>query len=388
MFELVKKRFINNYQDVDNPKVREQYGVVCSILSIICNLIMVFFKLLFGTLVNSVSIVADGYNNLSDLGSNMATLFGFKLSNKHPDTDHPYGHGRFEYITGLIIAFLILLVGLTSLRESFVKIFNPEKVNFSVYALIVLVVSIGIKFWMASFNKKVGNLINSTSLKAASQDCLNDVLTTFATLIALLLSLVTSLPVDGIIGFVVSVIVLKGGYEIAKETIDPLLGQAPDKNLVKEIQDFVLSNSKILGIHDLVVHDYGPGRRYMSLHCEVAANENIIDVHEQIDFIENTILEKYNILTTIHVDPIDCHDEKTNILREKVIEIVKGINKAYSIHDFRIISCSVSTRLMFDVLLPVGDDSDIEEIKKQIEEKVKQIDKNYLCVIRVENAFL
>jgi len=326
MFQFIVKKFIKNYQDTTLPHVRASYGTVCSILSIICNGLMVVFKLFFGFLTNSVAIQADGFNNLSDMGSNLATLFGFKLAGKHPDADHPYGHGRYEYITGLIISFLIFLVAFSSLKESFLKFIQPELLHFQTGAVIVLVISILIKFWMASFNKKAGQLIDSTSLRAAAQDSLNDVITTLATLISLCLSLVIDWPIDGIIGTIVSLFVLKSGIDIFKETVDPLLGQSPDKELIDQIYDYVMSFDKVMGIHDFMLHDYGPGRQYMTFHAEVSCHEDMMEIHDQIDLIERELLEKFHVLTTIHMDPIDMDDHLTNELREIVKKIVTQIN--------------------------------------------------------------
>ena len=241
MLNILIKKYIKNYEDVNHKDTKEAYGVLASILSIILNLLMVIFKLCFGFITHSISMIADGLNNLSDMGSNLATFFGFKLANKHPDSEHPYGHGRIEYIVGMVIAFLIFYVGFTSLSDSIKKIFNPVKLNFSIYAVIVLLVSILIKLYMAYFNQKIGNLINSISLKAASRDSLNDVLVTCASLASLLLSLVSDLPFDGIIGSIVSLLVIKSGIDIFKSTMDPLLGQSPDKELVKAIETYVLS---------------------------------------------------------------------------------------------------------------------------------------------------
>lgn len=388
MFTLIAKKVIKNYKDTTHPDVREKYGILCSILSIFCNGFMVVFKLLFGFITNSVAIQADGFNNLSDMGSNLATLFGFKMAGKHPDSDHPYGHGRYEYITGLIIAFLILLVAFSSLQESVMKIMNPEKLNFQVGAVIVLMISILMKLWMASFNKSAGQLIESTSLKAAAQDSLNDVLTTFATLISLCFALFTDLPVDGVIGAVVSLFVLKSGIDIFRDTVDPLLGQAPDKDLVDEIYKYVMSFDKVIGIHDFMMHDYGPGRKYMTFHAEVDSRENIMEIHDEIDLIERELLEKFNILTTIHMDPIDMDDELTNQLRKKVKQIVLQINESYSIHDFRIVSGPTHTNLIFDVLIPADDEIAHKILKTEIEKKVKELNSAYFCVIQIDHAFI
>lgn len=388
MFQYIIKKFIHNYEDVHDPQVRKQYGTICSILSIICNAFMVVFKLFVGFMTKSVAIQADGLNNLSDMGSNLATLFGFKLAGKHPDSDHPYGHGRYEYITGLIIAFLILLVAFSSIKESVVKIIEPQKVYFQISAVIVLGVSILIKLWMASFNTSASRLIDSTSLKAAGQDSLNDVLTTLATLVSLCLSLVTDFPLDGIMGAIVSLFVLKSGIDIFKDTVDPLLGQAPNKELVDEIYEFVMGYDKVMGIHDFMMHDYGPGRQYMTFHAEVDCREDMMVIHDQIDLIERELLEKFDILTTIHMDPIDMNDELTNELREKVRLIVNNCHESYSIHDFRIVSGPTHTNLIFDVLIPAGDEISHHELKTQIENEVKKLSPSYFCVIQIDHSFV
>lgn len=388
MFQFIVKKFIKNYQDTTLPHVRASYGTVCSILSIICNGVMVVFKLVFGFLTNSVAIQADGFNNLSDMGSNLATLFGFKLAGKHPDADHPYGHGRYEYITGLIISFLIFLVAFSSLKESFLKFIQPELLHFQIGAVIVLVISILIKFWMASFNKKAGQLIDSTSLRAAAQDSLNDVITTLATLISLCLSLVIDWPIDGIIGTIVSLFVLKSGIDIFKETVDPLLGQSPDKELIDQIYDYVMSFDKVMGIHDFMLHDYGPGRQYMTFHAEVSCHEDMMEIHDQIDLIERELLEKFHVLTTIHMDPIDMDDHLTNELREIVKKIVTQINHQYSIHDFRIVNGPTHTNLIFDVLIPADDCIKHKDLKQLIQSKVKEVNSQYFCVIQIDHAFI
>lgn len=388
MFELIVKKYIKNYEDITDNDVREKYGVLCSILSIICNLIMTVFKMIFGYLTNSVAIIADGLNNLSDMGSNLATLFGFKLANKHPDSEHPYGHGRIEYIVGMIISFLILFVGFNSLSESINKFISKEEVTFSLTAIIVLIVSILMKLWMSYFNKKTGKLLDSTSLLAAGQDSLNDVMTTGATLVSMLLVLVSDLPFDAIIGAIVSLLVLKSGVEIFKSTMDPLLGMAPDKELVKEIENFTKSFDVVEGIHDLMMHDYGPSRRYMTLHVEVNSNADIMKVHDQIDNIEREILKKFNILTTIHMDPIDCDDKHTNELKKIVLKVVKDINPEYNIHDFRMVSGITHTNLIFDVLLPSNDTSEHEVVRSEIINRIKAINQNYYCVIEIEHSYV
>ncbi|MCI9131305.1 cation diffusion facilitator family transporter [Thomasclavelia cocleata] len=388
MFKILAKKFIKNNTEFNNPKVREQYGTLCSIISIVCNIVLVIFKLTMGAITHSIAIQADGLNNLSDVGSNLASLFGFKLANKHPDIEHPYGHGRIEYVAGLIIAFLILLVGFQALRDSVFKIIAPEKVTFTIVAVIILIVSILIKLWMAVFNRYASKKINSATLLAASQDSLNDVLATLATLISLILSLYTDLPVDGIMGAVVSIIVLKAGIEIFKDTVNPLLGMAPDKELIKELEEYILSYPEALGIHDLMMHDYGPGRKFLTLHVEVDCNDNIMATHDAMDRIERAVLGKYHILTTIHMDPIDSSDILTNELKEIVIGVVKEINDEYSIHDFRIVSGPTHTNLIFDVLIPSNDQIKHTILKEQINQRLKAIDPSYFTVMQIEHSFV
>lgn len=388
MFNRLLKSYIPNYEDVQNAEVREKYGVFCSVISIICNAIMVVFKLVFGTITGSVAIIADGYNNLSDMGSNMATLFGFKLASKHPDAHHPYGHGRIEYIVGMIISFLVLFVGITSLKEGVIKIFNPQEVTFTMAAVVALIVSILLKFWMGHFNRKIGKRIDSTSLIAASKDSYNDVLLTSATLVSLILSLSSDLPFDGIIGSVVSLLVIKAGVEIFEDTLNPLLGMAPDKKQVAEIIEFVKGFDCVIGVHDIMMHDYGPGRRYMSLHVEVDANEDFMKVHDQVDLIERDILELYNILTTIHMDPINLDDELTRHYYLIVDKIVKTYNEKYSIHDFRLVSGPSHTNLIFDVVLPIGDESSHLEVEEYIKKEIAKVDKNVYIAMQIEHSFI
>lgn len=388
MFNFIIKTFIKDYLNITSKTVREQYGILCSILSIVSNIIMVVFKLLVGFMINSISLQADGFNNLSDVGSNLATLFGFKLASKHPDSDHPYGHGRYEYIAGLIISFLIIMVAFSLFKESLIKILNPSKIIFQWSAVIVIVVSIAIKLWMYYFNTRTGNLIDSTSLKAAGKDSLNDVITTSSALLSLICSLFTDLPIDGIMGLFVSIFVLKSGIDIFKDTVNPLLGMAPDKELVLEIQKFVREYDKVVGIHDFMMHDYGPGRKYLTLHVEVDSHEDMVEVHEQIDTIERDILKEFKILTTIHYDPIDIHDEKTLLLKQQIIDIVKEINEEYTIHDFRVVYGKTKANLIFDVVVPSYDTTKHSIIRKRIDKKVRLLNENYNCIMQVEHSFI
>ncbi len=388
MFDWFLKKTIPHYDEVESPKVRERYGIVSSILSIVLNAIMVIFKITFGYLSGSVAISADGLNNLSDMGSNLATLFGFKLSNKHPDSEHPYGHGRIEYIVGMIIAFLILYVGLNAFKDALDQIIAPTPVIFSYAALIALIISILIKLAMGFFNRYCANKISSPSLLAASQDSFNDVLSTSATLIALVASLFSDLPFDGIIGLLVAILVLKSGIEIFKNTMDPLLGQAPDKEMVSSVVSFIKSFKVTKGIHDLMMHDYGPGRKYMSVHVEVDSKEDVMKIHDEIDVIERELLEKFNILTTIHMDPIVIGDPRVDELKLKVAKAVKEVNDNYTIHDFRMVEGISHTNLIFDVVLPSSDTSDHEMIRQKIDAKIKDLDPKFCTVIQIEHTYL
>lgn len=388
MLDEMIKHFVKDYENVENGAVRERYGIFASIISILCNLFLCAFKLLVGGISRSVSIQADAFNNLSDAGSNIATLFGFKLANKHPDIDHPYGHGRIEYITGMIIAFLILLVAFTSFKESITKMIHPEPVIFSVVTLTVLIGSILVKLWMGYFNKYIGKKIDSASLIAASQDSINDVISTLATVISVVFAYFSDFPLDGFMGFLVSIFVFRAGLEVLSDTMSPLLGQAPSANLVKDIHDFVMSYDGILGVHDMIVHDYGPSRLFVTLHAEVPADADILETHDQIDLIEREMNEKFGCLTTIHMDPVDINDPLTQKLKEMTSKVVKTINEQYTIHDFRIVSGPTHTNLIFDVVLPAEDRGHETELKKLIDKKIKEIDPSYFTVVNIDHSYV
>ncbi len=381
------KRFIKDYKQVENAKVREQYGFLVSIVSIVLNIILATSKLIVGFIANSISIQADALNNYSDVGSNLATLFGFKLASKHPDADHPYGHGRMEYISGLIISFLIFLVAFQSLKEALIKIVQPVAIQFSYISAGVLVMSIVVKLYMGFMNKEMGERINSSSLKAASQDSFNDTITTIAALVSMLLSHYASLNLDGWFGLFVSLFVLKAGIEVFKDTTNPLLGQAPDKKIVNDIEKLVLSHEGILGIHDLMMHDYGPGRSFVTLHAEVDCHADLSQTHDEIDLIEREILENFNIHATLHMDPIDYKNEIVNELKEKVTKIIKSINDAYTLHDFRIVTGPTHTNILFDVVIPTEDTINVVELKKTIDNKIKEINPTYYSVIDIDRSY-
>ncbi len=325
---------------------------------------------------------------MSDAGSNIATLFGFKLANKQPDSDHPYGHGRIEYVTGMIIAFLILLVAFSSFKESMTKIVSPDPVKFSVVTVAVLLGSILVKLWMGYFNKQFGKAIDSPSLMAAGQDSINDVVSTFATLISVMVASFSDLAIDGYIGIFVSIFVFKAGIEVFNDTVSPLLGQAPDPKLVANVYNFVMGHDVIIGVHDMIVHDYGPSRLFITLHAEVRADANILEVHDLIDEIEREMAQHFKCLATIHMDPIEVDDELTNQLREKTRRLIADIDASYTIHDFRIVSGPTHTNLIFDVVLPSNDHRDEKELKAIISQKVKEWNSTYFVVVNIDHSYI
>lgn len=380
MFQWIASKAIHS-SDTSDPQVREQYGILCSVVGIFANLVCVAFKITMGLIAHSTAIVADGFNNLTDAFSNIASLFGFKLASRHPDAEHPYGHGRFEYLSGLLITVVILVVGLSTLYESILKIIHPTKVTFTIIALVMLLFTMGIKFWMYSFNHSTGVKIQSQPLLAAAQDSLNDVVTTLGSVATLVLSPLTSLPLDGIIGVIVSLIVLKSGWEILSDTIDNLLGKKPDPTFVREIKEAMLSYPGIYGVHDMMIHDYGPGRRYLIAHLEVSADDNILAAHNLIDGIEEDITKKFNIFTTIHMDPIELNDPFTNKLHLEVEGILRSIDERLSMHDFRVVKGD-HTKLIFDVLMCEGLHK--HEVNEQLVKGIQELDPSYECVIQYD----
>ena len=382
MYSLIQKLFIKD------PSNREKVGIVMSIFSIVCNLILVVFKLVISFITNSLSIRADGLNNLSDTGSNLASLCGFKLASKHPDNEHPYGHGRVEYISGLIIGFLIIAIGFSSLIDSLKSIFVKGDISFNYAAVIVVIASIIVKLVMGFTNKKAGNLIESETLLAASSDSFNDVLLTFSTLVSLLVYKLFNVNIDPYVGSVVNIVVIISGVKITMEVISVLIGKSPDKELIKEIEEDVLKNKEALGIHDMIFHDYGPGSRFLTLHVEVDASKDIVYLHDNIDNIENYILGKYGILTTIHMDPVILNDPELNNYKQMIIDVVKEINPTYSIHDFRIIKGPTHTNLVFDLLLPIDEKREHMSIRKELNEKLREINPKLNLSVKIEHGFI
>jgi cation diffusion facilitator family transporter len=381
MTKLLLKLFVKNHADTDSPSVRTQYGKLAGWVGIVCNMLLFAGKLVVGTISGSVSITADAVNNLSDASSSIVTLIGFKLAAKPADDEHPFGHDRFEYISGLVVSALILLIGAELVKSSVTKILHPAPIEFSPIIAAVLVVSILLKLWMALFNRKLGAMIRSSTLTATSADSRNDVITTAAVLAACIVSKYSGLLIDGYAGLAVALFILYSGVGIAKSTIDPLLGEAPDEELVHTLGRDILSHNRVLGIHDLIVHDYGPGRRFASVHVEIDSRDDVLESHELIDDIEHEIKEKHNVDLVIHYDPIVTNDDELNAVKARVLEALREIDPRLAMHDFRMVRGSGHTNLIFDLVVPHDLENQREALKKQINDKIQFGDKKYYAVI-------
>ena len=387
MTKFLVSKFIKNYDNVKNQKVREAYGVLSSWVGIVCNILLFVAKFIIGTVANSISIISDGFNNLSDCASCVVTMFGYKMAAKPADKDHPFGHGRMEYLTSLVIAMVIMVVGVELFTGSVDKIIHPEKVQCSVVALAVLIISIIIKLWMGLFNRKLGKTVESSVMLATSKDSLNDVLATTATLVALVATLFTDVPLDGVMGVVVSVMILVSGFGIIKETVDELLGQPASPELVESLKELVDECAFSLGMHDLIIHSYGPGNLIGSVHIEVDGKENIMDIHDAIDELERNIYDELGIRITIHMDPVETDNENLKLCKDMIKVIIEEIDKELSFHDFRVVSGPSHTNLIFDVVVPHGCKLRDSQIKEAIDQKLLMREKKYYTVITFEKSY-
>ena len=382
MTKLLIRLFVKNSEDTENPQVRGKYGTMAGLVGILCNLVLFLGKLVIGTISGSVSIRADAVNNLSDASSNIVTLVAFRLARKPEDAEHPYGHARIEYLSGLAVAAMILLIGVELAKESFHKILHPEPVSFSWALVAVLGMSIAVKLWLAVFNRTLGKKIKSTSLMATAADSRNDVITTGAVLLAAVTARLTGLELDGYVGLLVAGFILWSGIGIAKDTISPLLGAPADPELVHlirhEIEHF---DPRILGVHDLMVHDYGPGQTFASIHVEVDRREDVLEMHEMIDRAERMMLEQHRIHLTIHYDPIVTDDAALQRMQKKVAEALHAIQPGLSLHDFRMVAGEKSTNLIFDVVLPDALRGKEQEIQSALEKAIQEPGMEYRTVI-------
>ncbi len=387
MTKLLVSKFVKDFENVKSPKVRESYGLLSSWVGIVCNVLLFIAKFVIGTFANSISIISDGFNNLSDCASCVVTMFGYKMAAKPADKDHPFGHGRMEHLTALVIAMVIMVVGVELFTGSVDKIIHPERVSFSLVALVVLVISILIKLWMGLFNRKLGNKVESSVMLATSKDSLNDVLATSATLIALVAAIFTDAPIDGIMGVVVSVMILISGFGIVKETVDELLGQPASPEIVKSLKEIVDECHYSLGMHDLIIHSYGPGNLIGSVHIEVDGKENIMDIHDAIDELERNIYDELGIRMTIHMDPVETDNENLKLCKDMIEVILSEVDSELHFHDFRMVAGPSHTNLIFDVVVPHDCKLSDRQIKEAIDEKLLMREKKYYTVITFEKNY-
>ena len=387
MTALLVKLFIKDSENYSDKKVRTAYGVLSSITGIVLNLILAGAKYAAGVISGSISITADAINNLSDAGSSIVSFFGVKISAKPPDKDHPYGHGRVEYISAFIVSFFVLFMGVELLKDSVGKIINPEPVKFSFLSLAILVISILCKLWLGVFNKNLGKKTNSAPMMAVMKDSFSDCLATGVAAVSIIVSAFSDINIDGYLGVVVAVFIFIAGFDILKETLGDILGRPPEAEFVEEITDKIMSYPHVCGVHDMIIHDYGPSCRFASVHAEVPSDEDIMELHDIIDGIERDIYNEYGMLTSIHMDPVVINDERINELKKITQDSVSRIDERLSIHDFRVVEGPSHTNLIFDVLLPSDMKCSNREICQKIEDELSKIDERFFCVITVDHAF-
>ena len=388
MTNWLVRHLVRDWEHTEDPAVRERYGVLAGGVGIFLNLLLSLGKFFAGVLTGSIAVTADAFNNLSDAGSSVVTLVGFKLAGQKADAGHPFGHGRMEYLAGLLVSLMILLVGVELGKSSIEKILRPEAVEFSPVSVAILAASILVKLWMGRFNRTLGRRIGSAAMEATAADSLSDVAATSAVLAGTLIGHFAQLSVDGWFGAAVAVFILRAGWGAARDTVDPLLGSAPDPELVRAIHDLVLSHPQVTGMHDLVIHDYGPGRRLCSFHAEVPQDADILDAHDAIDHIEREIKEKFGIETTVHMDPIATADEKVNQLRRQVADLARVVEPEMTIHDFRVVRGPTHTNVIFDAVVPHKCRLTDEEVLQRLRQAVSALDPTYQAVIQIDRAYV
>ena len=378
MTEFLIRHFIKDYKDVEKISVRTAYGVLASIVGIFCNVFLFAVKFVVGLVLHSVSVTADAFNNLSDAGSSIISFVGVKMAEKPADKDHPFGHGRIEYIAALVVSFLVLEVGFTFLKDSFGKILHPEIMNFQIVSVVILILSIAVKLWLGLFNRKLGEKIDSKVMMAVFTDSMGDVITTSATILSLIFFAVTDINIDGIVGVGVALVVMWAGVGIAKDTLEPLIGQAIDPEVYGEIKHFVEKYDGIEGTHDLIVHNYGPGRSMASIHAEVPNDVDIEQSHEIIDRIERDAAKELGIFLVIHMDPVEMKDKSVLKIRDKIVQLLYDLDPACTIHDFRMVPGENQTNLIFDMVVPIDyDEKKKNELPLQLMERIKAVDPRY-----------
>lgn len=388
MFGLLARIFIKNHDKIADSGVRRAYGLLSSVLGIVLNVLLFCGKYAAGMLTGSIAVMADAINNITDAGSSIVTLLGFKFAGSRPDDDHPFGHGRYEYIAGFVVSMAILLMGVEMAKSSVMKIINPTPVESSAVALIIMAAAILVKLYMFMYNRRIGVKLDSAALKAVATDSISDSIATLVVLIATLVSRFTDLALDGWGGLAVAAFILYSGVNSAKDTLSPLLGKAPDRELVESIEKIILAHPEVIGIHDLMVHDYGPGRLVISVHGEVSGAGDIFKLHDVIDCIEDELNEKLGCESIIHMDPIDTDDKRVGEMREAVAAIARAISPELTIHDFRMVPGDSHTNLIFDLVLPHRFELSGEETSRRISEAVAACWPDHKCVIKAEQSFI
>lgn len=388
MLKLLTKIFIKDRENVGDVKVRGAYGTLCGLYGIFLNLLLFAGKYFAGIVSGSVAVTADAFNNLSDAGSSLITLLGFKLAGQRPDPAHPFGHGRIEYLSGLLVSGLIVVMGLKLLQSSVQKLFTPEPVEFSVVSVCILAVSVAVKLYMCFYNRRIGARISSAAMKATAADSLSDCVATGVVLLSLLVYRFTGVDLDAYCGLAVALFILAAGVRSAKETISPLLGQKPDPELVKRIESIVLSYAQVTGLHDLVVHDYGPGRLMISLHAEVSATADIRETHDAIDNIERRLADELGCTAVIHMDPVDVGDERTLALKAQVTAVLADMDARLSLHDFRVVTGPTHTNVIFDLVVPYDVRESDAQLVQAVRERIETADGTLFAVINVDRSYI
>ena len=386
MISLLARLFLKT-EGRDEAALRKEYGILCGAVGIALNVLLFAGKFFAGTLSGSIAITADAFNNISDAGSSFVTLLGFQLAGQKPDSDHPFGHGRIEYLSGLAVSMLILLMGFELAKSSLDKILHPAPVDSSWLVIAILCVSIAVKLYMSFYNRSLGKKLNAPAMLATAADSLSDSVATTAVLIATLVGRFSGLMIDGWCGILVAAFILWSGFNAAKDTINPLLGTPPTHEFVDQIKHLVMAHPAIIGIHDLIVHDYGPGRVMISLHAEVSASENVLELHDEIDNVESELREKLGCEAVIHMDPIVTDDGITEETRERVAALVHCIDDAINIHDFRMVAGPSHTNVIFDAVVPYGFRLTDSEVEEKIKTAVRTLDGNYFAVVKVERSY-
>lgn len=386
MITILRNLFIQDHQNYHDPKIREAYGILCGSVGIFLNLLLFAGKFFAGFISHSIAITADAFNNLSDAASSVVTLLGFKLSGKKPDLEHPFGHGRLEYLSGLIVSAVILIMGFELVKSSIGKVLHPAAVDFSFLSMVILMVSVAVKLYMAFYNSQTAKKIDSAAMRVTAIDSLSDSLATSVVFAAMIAGKLTGIHIDGYCGILVGLFILYSGYKAAGETISPLLGNPPSEKFVNQINEIVLSYEGIIGVHDLIVHDYGPGRVILSLHAEVPASGDILAMHDVIDNIENRLRNELHAVAVIHMDPVVTDDEEINELKELVLAIAKAIDPSLSIHDFRLVKGPTHTNLIFDVCASFAFKESDEELKSRISAEIQKLSSTYFAVIQVDRT--